>query len=166
MHYLLDGYNILFRRYGPKGTLDKMREQFLSELNILAHALRLHITVVLDAYKQKGEEKRHHFRSLELLYTSFGQDADEYIIDFVRRLPQSVKKNTTIITSDRGLQQKVQLEKGSVLSVSSFFYELEKRIMKKFPRTHSSQRHTPQNTKSDLPALMDTQAWIALFENQ
>ena len=58
MHYLLDGYNILFRRE-REGSFEEVREKFIRELDILARALRLRLTLVLDAYKRKEEQKRH-----------------------------------------------------------------------------------------------------------
>lgn len=163
MHYLLDGYNILFRRE-REGSFEEVREKFIRELDILARALRLRLTLVLDAYKRKEEQKRHYFRSLEVIYTNFGETADEYLYSFIHYLPDSVRKKTVLVTSDLELQRKVRAEQVAMLSVSSFFHELEKKIMKKYPAKEKMFPSASSSKKESLPPLSDTQAWIKIFE--
>lgn len=167
MHYLLDGYNILFRRK-REGSFEEVREKFIHELDILARALHLHLTLVLDAYKRKEEQKRHHFRSLEVIYTNFGETADDYLYEYIHHLTDSVRKKTILVTSDLELQRKVRAEQVAMLSVSSFFHELEKKIIKRYPvtRSHSTRTVSSQKGTSRLPPLMDTEAWIAIFERR
>jgi predicted RNA-binding protein with PIN domain len=168
MHYLVDGYNILFRRKLKEGSFEEVREKLIKELDILARALNLQMTIVLDAYKKKEELQRHHFRSLEVVYTDYGQTADACIIDYILHQPEKMRKKIVVITSDGELQRKAHLEKATFLSVSSFFYSLEKKILKKYPpsRNFLQKESTSNKGKKELPSLMDTTAWIALFERR
>lgn len=155
MKYLLDGYNVLFREKGSHGSLEKQRIQLFEKLNLLAEASRLSLVVVLDSHQQAGELERHHFHSLEVVYTNFAQTADDYIIEYVECLSPSKRLRTKVVTSDKTLMQKVRLERVEVLSVADFFKKIER-------KAHS--RLTKKTEKPSLPNHHDNASWITLFE--
>lgn len=163
MKYLLDGYNIIFRRSSHHDSLEQLRLRFFKELDLLAKALSLNIIVVLDAYKQVGELKRGHFQSLEIIFTEYGQTADEYILKTIQRIPSNQKGTYTVVSSDRQLAHQVASESINVLSVSSFFRIIEKKMLSRYPG-NNKRNYTVESNKSSLPQLMDTNAWIKLFE--
>ena len=49
MHYLVDGYNLLFRRKHLQDNLQSSREALIRELNDKIMALHLDVTLVFDA---------------------------------------------------------------------------------------------------------------------
>lgn len=111
MKYLLDGYNILFRERDADGSLEEQRIRLFEKLNLLAEATHLNFIVVLDAHQQAGELERHHYFSLEVVYTDFDQTADDYIVEYVECLPISKRNRIKVVSSDRTLMQKVRLER-------------------------------------------------------
>ena len=168
MKYLLDGYNILFRERDSTGSLEEQRTRLFEKWNLYAENLHLNITVVLDSHRQEGELQRHHFHSLEIIYTDFAQTADDWIIEYVEHIPSNKRRQLTVVTSDRSLMQKVRLEQVAVLSVSSFFKEIERKTHSQLSRKDKT-RHPPsipQSRKSSLPLLSDNKSWIALFETR
>ena len=166
MKYLLDGYNILFRKRDTNESLENQRTRLFEKLNLLAEASHLNFIVVLDAHQQAGELERHHYHSLEVIYTDFDQTADDYIIDYVECLPLSKRNRVKVVSSDRTLMQKVRFERVEVLSVPAFFKEVERKTHSRLLKNTEPRRSVlpPKAEKSSLPDLSDNASWIALFE--
>lgn len=96
MHYFIDGYNLLFYLSDETKNLEEAREQIIDSLVDTKFSL----TLVFDG-KRADLPHRMHKGSLEIVYTSKGQSADDYIIEemsFVKN-----PKVYTIITSDKKL---------------------------------------------------------------
>jgi predicted RNA-binding protein with PIN domain len=169
MKYLLDGYNILFREKDSNGSLEKQRTRLFEKLNLLAEASHLNLIVVLDSHRQAGELERHHIYSLEIVYTDFDQTADDYIIEYVECLLPSKRSQTKVVTSDKTLMQKVRFEHVEVLSVFSFFKEIERiacsRLTKK-TETYLSTLCSKTEKPHSLHRYNDNAFWISLFENR
>jgi uncharacterized protein len=168
MKYLLDGYNILFRERDTNESLEEQRVRLFEKLNLLAVASHLNLIVVLDAHQQAGELERHHYLSLEVIYTDFGQTADDFIIGYVESLPMSKRNQVKVVSSDKSLMQKVRFERVEVLSVSAFFKEIERKEHSRMLRKTESRpsKLLPKTTKSLHPGLSDNASWIALFETR
>lgn len=168
MEYLLDGYNVLFREKDSNGSLEEQRTRLFEKLNHLAEDAHLNLIVVLDSHQQAGGVERHHFHALEVVYTDFAQTADDYIIEYVECLSPSKRHRTKVVTSDKTLMQKVRFERVEVLSVSSFFKQIERkacsRLTKKKETYPSSLR--PKLEKNPRSHHSDNSYWITLFELQ
>jgi predicted RNA-binding protein with PIN domain len=168
MKYLLDGYNILFRERDTNGSLEEQRIRLFEKLNLLAEASHLDFIVVLDAHHKAGELERHHYRSLEVVYTDFNQTADDYMIEYVECLPLNKRHRLKVVSSDRPLMQKVRLERVEVLSVSAFFKEIERKKHSRLSKKTEPHKPTPPSKaeKSSPPHLSDNTSWTALFETR
>jgi predicted RNA-binding protein with PIN domain len=168
MKYLLDGYNILFRERDAKGSLEEQRIQLFEKLNLLANAAYLNFIVVLDAHQQSGDLERHHYFSLEIIYTDFDQTADDYIIEYVECLPLSKRNRMKVVSSDKTLMQKIRFERVEVMSVSDFFKEIERKAHSRLSKKTEPDQSIVHSKakKSALPQLNDNTSWIALFENR
>jgi predicted RNA-binding protein with PIN domain len=166
MKYLLDGYNILFREKDSTGSFMEQRLRLFEKLNLLAEASHLNLIVVLDSHRQAGDGERHHFQTLEVVYTDFDQTADEYIIEYVENLSLGKRCRTKVVTSDKTLMQKVRFERVEVLHVSSFLKEIERkaclRLMKKTESYSSTLRSKIE--KTPLSNHDDNTSWTTLFE--
>ena len=167
MKYLLDGYNVLFRERDTNGSLEEQRVRLFEKLNHLAEASHLDFIIVLDAHYQEGEAERHHYRSLEVVYTDYNQTADDYIIEYVECLPLSHRRQLKVVSSDRPLMQKVRFERVEVLSVSAFFKEIERKAHKSISKKKEPHKPLPPSkAKKSSPHLSDNASWIALFESR
>ena len=168
MKYILDGYNILFQERNTNGSLEEQRVRLFEKWNLYAEELHLDLTVVLDAHLQEGELRRHHFHRLEIIYTDFAQTADDWIIDYVENAPCHKRRQLTVVTSDRSLMQKIRLEQVEVLSVPSFFKEIEKKTHSRLLKEEKTPRPKllQEKKKCPIPLLSDDKSWIALFENR
>jgi uncharacterized protein len=104
MHYFIDGYNLLFRFSSDESALENSRKEFISDLNNTSNFLNLDITLVFDAAYTNDDLSRSHFDNIELIFTSEGESADDYIVDALEfcKKPQ----NEMIVTSDKGLSRR------------------------------------------------------------
>lgn len=120
MHYLIDGYNLLFRtiyKDVSKG-LAAQREQVILDLNEKASALEIDVTVIFDSAYRFGEFTRSHFKHLEIIYSGEGQSADDYILDAIKDCPKPFLE--TVVTSDKKLAEQVRRRSAKTESVEKF----------------------------------------------
>lgn len=130
MHYYVDGYNLLFRLLGGVSkNLKEERKQLITNLESKAHFLSLNISLIFDAQHQPGDDSRLHFHALEIIYTSKGKTADEFILEIITR-----KKNLrqiTVVTSDKILAWHARRAGVHTESVEEFFSSINSRYKKK-----------------------------------
>lgn len=167
MHYLIDGYNLLFQVIQPKSGEDfeATRSHFLRLLHSWATKLHLSLSIVFDAPKQNEILSRSHFGSLEIIFTAKGQSADDFLIEWLEE--HAFVKNFTIVTSDRAVARKAKNLGTPVLSVKDFLTLLEKRQKKKSKPSSDTPKQPfsyKKDKKTDLPPLSDLPAWEKLFE--
>lgn len=192
MHYYIDGYNLLFTSAWKVtgGNLEKMRAQLIEELDAEVALLPIQVTIVFDAPLQNEDLKRGHFRSLEIIFTSRGQTADDYLISLFQTL--AAPKNAILVTSDRELQKRAKLFSVKSEFVDQFLIWLRKKSFKKkvkvsekpaakpvpLPSPKQSvplrkkeleekkqarQKKLQSVTQDELPALSDYDRWEELF---
>jgi hypothetical protein len=129
MHYLIDGYNLLFRLKNERKSLQKKREEILLALSEKSEELKLHITIVFDATKEEFEgSTRGHFKDLEIVYTSKKQSADAYIIAMIECCKYPQKE--IVVTSDRDLARHCAALGARSLSIEAFFKMLQSKKKK------------------------------------
>jgi predicted RNA-binding protein with PIN domain len=95
LHYLIDGYNLLFALPAfPAGTWEEKRRTLLEWLIKRQPYGRNHATVVFDSREGLGDH--HHYDQIEVIYTA-GETADDWII---RKTRQSSNARTLVVVSD------------------------------------------------------------------
>lgn len=99
--WILDGYNLLFRMPGVRGSLEQRRESLLQSLGETFP--KREITVVFDGRLPPPETTRQHRGRLEIIYTTSDLTADEWIIGRLMGLPHP--QRITVVTDDRGLER-------------------------------------------------------------
>lgn len=143
--FLIDGYNFLFRR-GTKGpSLEKKRQNLLEQFNDELISLRLNVSIVFDgsdsirSYAQRGK-----FDSLEVVYTTDQQTADEYIIEVI----QHAKHPATyiVVTADRGLERICSRLGAKTQSIEDFLAFVQKK-QKKVEKTKTPLKITSSEMK-------------------
>ena len=144
-------------------TLHDARRKLIEELDKFASKLSYPISIVFDAPLQTEDLSRSYYRSLEIIFTSRGLTADEYLIQTL-----SFQKNPrliTLVTSDKPLARKAKELKVQVISVKEFITRMRKKTRKRVQIEKPSSRlkaptRVAQEKKDDLIARMQEQAII------
>jgi uncharacterized protein len=144
MHYYIDGYNLLFRLTDDKENLQSERQALIYDLNKKISAVKWNASLIFDATFQLGGRDRSHFDALEILFTAFGETADEYILDELSRI--RYPNQETVVTSDKRLAWKVRHLGAHTESVEDFFDRLNRSYKNKTGPLKSKK-------KSSLPEL-------------
>jgi predicted RNA-binding protein with PIN domain len=140
MHYYIDGYNYVFRYKQADDDLQGQRQKFLTDLNAKVKLLGLDATIVFDAQYEASDFSRAHYDSLEIIFTAYGEIADELIL---QELKNSKMPNLhTVVTSDKRLSAQVRSLNAHVETIEAFFGELNKRVKNKIRHSKS-----PKETK-------------------
>ncbi|MFI5344195.1 MAG: NYN domain-containing protein [Chlamydiales bacterium] len=168
MHYYIDGYNLLFRMTQFHQGLQAEREHLLEDLNRKISLLKLDVSIVFDAAFQAGGRSRTHLDALEILYTSEGETADEYILDVLSQA--SHPRQEIVVTSDKILAAQVRHLSAKVEPVEEFMRWLnrsyEKRLKQpektkkpqkqiQLPPPSSPSENAEAPPKADAESLMD-----------
>lgn len=131
MHYLVDAYNLLFLSGKKQSSLEKGRQSLIQQLNEIISQINLTVTLVFDGAGERiALPTRSHFDTIEIIYTTKGQTADEYISDevFHAKKPSQL----TIVTNDRELAARCRNFRAKTLTIDEFFqFLLKKRKTKK-----------------------------------
>ncbi len=152
MQYLVDAYNLLFRAVKKRGSLQNTRQLIIEELNESVSHLNMAIVLVFDgADENLSDFSRGHFGAIELIYTSKGKSADEYIIEEVA-LAKSPEK-ITVVTSDRELANHCKNLGAQKMSIHEFISLLAKKKLKK-KRVPSTSSRKFQESTSEFTRLL------------
>jgi predicted RNA-binding protein with PIN domain len=130
-HYLIDGYNWLFRVLHNKQeeTLQIEREKIIRELSLKLSTAQMSATLVFDSHYNPGPAERLMARGIPIYFTDAGQTADEYIIEFMKYAARP--QDYTIVTSDNRLAWAVRQKQGHSLSIHEFKKMLDRICFKK-----------------------------------
>ena len=145
MHYIIDGYNYLFRSWRAEEGLKEQRQLFLSDLNSKVKILDLHATIVFDAQYASTEFSKSYFDSLEIIFTAQRETADEWILKELKKIENP--QEYSVITSDRGLATQLKRLYVNTQSSESFIEELNRRYKNKIKR-----QEFPKETRKEKEA--------------
>lgn len=169
MHYLIDGYNLLFSLLQEGKNLQGKREAIIRDLNLKASTIKLNMSIVFDAAYHSGGPSRFHFDALEILYTAQGESADDYILNNIRY--SSAPQKELVVTSDKALARKVRHFSGNTETVEHFLDWLNRsyhnKIYKKKEKktqTLSIPKAEPTDENAPLEELSDY--YLKLFETE
>jgi uncharacterized protein len=149
-HYFIDGYNLIFRVFQKKASLEEKRSEILAIFNQVALQQQLDLTFVFDATLQKDAmSHRGHYDHLEIVYTGAAESADDYILhEISERINPSLE---TVITSDRELATRSKNLGAQALSIENFLAMLRKKRRK---ATKSLSSKDVQESKAELERLL------------
>jgi predicted RNA-binding protein with PIN domain len=126
MHYLVDGYNLLFRRLNKGESVQNAREAMIESIGKKVNFIPLEVTLVFDSVYQPGWASHRLDRHLEVIYTNEGETADEWLIRYVKKMPE--QEEVTIVTSDKRLAVHLKGKGVKILSSEEFVLFLNKRV--------------------------------------
>lgn len=130
MHYIIDGYNFLFRFRDKYPSLEKNRKQLIDLLSEELFFLKGSCSIVFDsseATKDYAQTTSHG--QLEVIYAPKNLSADEYIVELVENSP--APKTKIIVTSDSGLGAQCKHLGAVVTSIEEFVLLIMKKTRKK-----------------------------------
>ena len=120
MHYLVDGYNLLFQIYKKKqASLEEKRKSLLEALSQEISLTSLDVTIVFDSSEEFHEYAQKITRAnLEVVYAPRDQTADDYIIEILELTKNP--KTQTVITEDSNLKKRSTQIGANILSIKKF----------------------------------------------
>lgn len=155
MHYLIDGYNFMFRLSEQKpSSLEERRTSLLTLLNEAISSYNLSASIIFDSADQERDfAQSARFGTLEVIYAPKGQTADEYIIELVEITKNP--KTETVVTSDGELARKCQYIGAHTLTIEEFIAYLIKKAQKKQATTKPNYQETSKNLERLLKIFED-----------
>lgn len=140
MHYLIDGYNLLFQVNEDVNPLSDARHNIIETLALGISTRKWRASIIFDSSYQHASlfPTRWYHGCLEIIYSPQGQCADRHIIEKL----QAVKnpKLFTVVTSDNWLSRESEDIGAYSLPIPDFLLVLHK---KKKGKT-SEKRESPQ----------------------
>lgn len=127
-HLIVDGYNVIFALEAYKSlaqmNMDSAKGKLLDDLVNYRGFKKCQVTVVFDAYKQKGHpESVEEYHGITVVHTKTDMTADTYIEQMAHRLGDSC--NLTVATND-GLEQLTIMSQGALrMSAVALWEEME-----------------------------------------
>lgn len=126
MRYIVDGYNFLFRTSGKQASLEKKRQILLDLFNEQVATIGLNVCLVFDSSeKLRAYAQRSQLDSLEVIYPTCDQTADDYIVEMVEHCKHPA--TMTIVTSDTGLARRCSRLGAKTQSIKTFIAFIEKK---------------------------------------
>ncbi|MGF1472300.1 MAG: NYN domain-containing protein [Rubrobacteraceae bacterium] len=123
MTLILDGYNVIgaLDRYRNAGNFEATRDLLINDAAKAAGWTGREILVVFDAHRSPEPERNVRLAggALRVVYTSFGESAD----DVIERLLEGIEGPRTVYTADFALQR-TALARGAVRAAPREFGEL------------------------------------------
>lgn len=124
MHYLIDGYNLLFFLADTSKPLQQQRQTIIHSLQQEFLSLSLEGTLVFDGSQMRGGESGLSYKSpLTIAYTFAGETADQYILDRIK----TSRSAFTVVSNDKFLTACARKEKIATLNLKGFLTLLRKR---------------------------------------
>lgn len=143
-HYLIDGYNWLFRSQKTQSeeNLKLERDRLIYELSFKLSTAKMEATLIFDSHYNPGPAERAHARGISIYYTDAGQTADEYLLELIKYA--SRPQEYTIVSSDLRLACQIRQLGALTLPIHEFRKVLDRIFAKK---------NRPQPIKEPPPIL-------------
>jgi predicted RNA-binding protein with PIN domain len=145
MHYLIDGYNLLFLLFKDQEIeLEKQRDSLISL--IINKDIKGKVLIVFDG-DQEEESQYYIHEKFRIVYTAKNETADQYIIQKIAYFKK--QGPYLLISSDKRLTSVATYEGAYHLSAESFLKYL-----------NSNNLRNPLSNKADSKPNMDTEYQI------
>lgn len=119
----------MFRFIKAGSDIQSQRESLIKDLNIKIETIHLDAILIFDAQYQMGEGSRSHIKDLEIFFTTYGQTADEFILQKIKNDPTPAQ--ITVVTSDKKLAWLSRLRGAKTEPVDDFLKWLNSRYRNK-----------------------------------
>jgi predicted RNA-binding protein with PIN domain len=150
MHYIVDGNNVMAQTVGWHKDKRAARRKLIRELTRFVGAHRTNVKVVFDGLPDELFLDDIRYKSVHILYSGPGADADSRIKDLVRT--SSYKRDIVVVSSDRDLASFARKQGTKVISSGKFRKMLNE--AQKVDRPESDSAHQPS---------ADVEEWLEYF---
>lgn len=169
MHYLIDGYNLLFRSLrGSEDDFKQLRENFVKRLAEQIARARLSVTLVFDSHHIEGLGDRGAKETILIHFTDHKETADEYILGMVKKSLNP--KEITVVTSDSRLAWASRGKGSFSMPVEEFRMMLAKKEIKEERKGKPLKEEITKNIEQKKPlkikdkrAKTDQERWEEAF---
>lgn len=160
-HYIIDGYNVIYRlekfRHALSAGLEPARNELISLVRSYHAGKKINATIVFDG-DEVGfiDQSTQPLHWLRVIYSKYPAKADPIIKQLIQK--SSNKKDVVLVSADNDLAQCARQEHAQVLSPDEFYQRASK---------HASQDQVEQKFDSDV-SEEEAREWLKLFreENQ
>lgn len=132
-HYLVDGYNLLFRLFRSDRSFTERRSFMVAHLAEYSRLSKFQVTLVFDAYATEEEDHVIYRQAMRLVYTSYGETADDWILAKLNKAKKS--SHYQVVSSDQRLVRLARDLGAHTLSAEEFLEELHRRHGKRAGKT-------------------------------
>lgn len=170
MHYLIDGYNLLFRNLKAGDTLQDKRKELTTSLEKKLSVLGINATLIFDSHYREDEGSRGHLHNLEIIFTNHGETADAYILKMLKE--SSAPQTFTVVTSDKVLARLCRLKLAHTEEVDAFMHLINKRYKNKIhppqpaPQPIKPIEMAPPPPVKKVPAKGSIDYYLEQFEGE
>ena len=151
MYYIIDGYNLLFRKLHARESenLKVERQKIVQELSKKLKIAGLHASLIFDAHQKEGLSEQFFVEDLRIYFTDEGETADDHIVELIRK--SSKPQEQIVVTSDSILAWRTRRRGANSLTVEEFLTTLERIYKKKLnPKTLPTPLLKPSIKKPSL----------------
>ncbi|GAB4193540.1 MAG: hypothetical protein Tsb0015_16310 [Simkaniaceae bacterium] len=152
MHYLIDGYNLLFHVFPQTKDFIACQSVLWDKLQELLTSFPSNATVVLDSFEENGRSypSKAQIENLEIIYSPQQMSADEYILEY---LQTHTAINQVVVTSDRALAEKAKRLGAKILTVEDFLNKIRKKRKRK-KQEEQKEKAIQKDTKDNIDRLL------------
>jgi predicted RNA-binding protein with PIN domain len=149
MPYVIDGNNVMARRFGPTRDLPAARKRLIDDLVKLVAARRVKVKVVFDGFPGEDFPEGRRFKGVQVLYARPGSDADSRINDLVKK--STHRRDMIVVSSDTAVSSFAASHGARVMNSSQFSSLLDE-----------SRRRIEAENRSHV-GNVDVQDWLEFF---
>jgi len=147
VHYIVDGYNFLFRLpKDRKASLEQRRQSLIDSLCEELSEFSSSAQIVFDSKEQVCDfAQSAKYPHLDVIYAPCNQSADDYILELVEHAKNP--KNITVVTSDSELARHCRYLEAKSLTIEDFLHLI---------RGKQEKRASPKEVKQkkEIPSEM------------
>jgi len=155
-HIIIDGYNYILRtekiNFRNEHALWDARERFIRQIIAWRGMKNIRVSIVFDGQDLKGITKIRRPAGISVRFSKAPQKADPLILEMLAKVKNPYE--TTLITSDRGLEHLAKNYRCKTSSVEAF-------------RSKISQKSEPMEYREKYDVKMsqkEAEEWLKLFE--
>ena len=125
-HYIIDGYNALFKIKSSLKKPYQTREGFIQYISVSKPfgSIKNRVTIVFDGTTGVVSNQKYSYAPINVIFAK-NESADDLIIKIAKT--ENKSGEIIVVTDDREVREKTQLLGCSTLSVLQFFKDLTKK---------------------------------------
>jgi len=141
MHYIIDGYNLIFNISNRSFGLEDNRKEILNNLKITFLDIESNLKIVFDG---KGPDiSFESFQLIQVIFTPEKMSADDYILEIVSTSLHPSR--ITVVSSDKSLNRQCKYLGANIMVIKEFLNWIKKRSSKRPEETALDFQDSKQN---------------------